>query len=699
MNVRGVPWPAAAVCLVPLSFPVAQLLPTGLPVPVVQAMTVASITLAIMTLVAHGQVAARGRVLSRSPMVAVLGLVVLAALVSTIAGVDPGRSTRLASDYLLGFLLTVVTILAAGGRRGTRFVTGCLCLVGGGVCLQGIATATSFEPHYGGALVENRATGIFGQPNELGAFAALTLILGLALFFSAGRREPMRFLAAACAVAGLAAVAISLSRGAWVGLALGLAVFVVLAPSVRRVVVSTALSAVLLAGLLLFAWPHQSLLSVLGERALSVVDGQRNPFDFRPQIWTEGLRQFEDHPWLGVGPGGFELLAHHSPSEVTAVAPDHAHSLAVTVAAEQGTIGLLAMCAAVGVTAYALSRAHRRDRVRRRRSRSGPEHTAASADQTMRAGVAAALATVLGQGLLDYPLRNAVLASSVWLCLGLLAAQTSTRAFVQPPGSAARSSPGPSGSPPPPAVPIPRWASSRRTLGEQMNDELIRHRAGLARPPRRRVVAAILPAAAFLAAAMGGIQAWPSSYVATSVVSFAPRPPTMMPADTVQLMAQKYAVIATSSPLVDAVGRAIGVGPDELSPSLSAAISPGSANLEISVVRRDRAQAVAAANAAAALVVERAGDDALTVADITAPAGGSDVVSKPPRSLLRVVSVVAAVVLGVVGWMLLSGRTRRRPDDATWRRPGDEPSLPVGRAAPRAEAVEVGRDSRRERDS
>jgi hypothetical protein len=40
------------------------------------------------------------------------------------------------------------------------------------------------------------------------------------------------------------------------------------------------------------------------------------------------------------------------------------------------------------------------------------------------ASVAAALAVVFGEGLLDYPLRNAVLASTVWLLVGLLAAAT-----------------------------------------------------------------------------------------------------------------------------------------------------------------------------------------------------------------------------------------------------------------------------------
>jgi hypothetical protein len=48
-------------------------------------------------------------------------------------------------------------------------------------------------------------------------------------------------------------------------------------------------------------------------------------------------------------------------------------------------------------------------------------------ERELLAGTAAALAVVLGQGLLDYPLRNPVLATMVWLLVGLLAAAVSGR--------------------------------------------------------------------------------------------------------------------------------------------------------------------------------------------------------------------------------------------------------------------------------
>jgi hypothetical protein len=48
-------------------------------------------------------------------------------------------------------------------------------------------------------------------------------------------------------------------------------------------------------------------------------------------------------------------------------------------------------------------------------------------DHELLAGAVTALAVVLGQRLLDYPLRNPVIATTVWLLVGLLAATVSRR--------------------------------------------------------------------------------------------------------------------------------------------------------------------------------------------------------------------------------------------------------------------------------
>jgi O-antigen ligase len=343
-------------------------------------------------------------------------------------------SVRLSGDYLLGLALAGATCLACADRRAIRAVIGCVCAVGTFICADGLIRAAPLQPHYGASVVDNRATGVFVQPNELGAFAAVIVILSVGLMLSARRGDVLRGdvlpgLAGVSLVVSAGALVITLSRSAWLGLVLGLVVVVVLAPSARRpVTAALTVTAATITSVLLI--PSSSpLLSIVADRAASFVDGQRNPYDFRPQIWLEALRQIAAHPWLGTGPGGYSVVAGRNPSRVAAVLPEHAHNLILTVAAEQGMVGVLAIGLTVGVAVVAVARYTGRQDVPAIRSPRAPV-----GDRELLASLAGALAVALGQGLLDHPLRNAVLATTVWLQLGLLAAILSNRGADQPGG-------------------------------------------------------------------------------------------------------------------------------------------------------------------------------------------------------------------------------------------------------------------------
>jgi hypothetical protein len=185
--------------------------------------------------------------------------------------------------------------------------------------------------------------------------------------------------------------------------------------------------------------------------------------------------------------------------------------------------------------------------------------------------------------------------------------------------------------------------------------------AVVARPRRRMAIIALLVGALPLAVGLGLIQAWPTRYAATSVVSFTPRPAAMAPADTLQLVGQKYVVIATSRATMQAASDTLGLNADDLAAGTVAALSPASVNLEIVVELPDREQAVAAANTVAALVVERAANDELIKVEQTSSAVAIEAVAKPPRGLLRAVSGVAAALLAGLVWTVLRGRSRVGP--------------------------------------
>jgi O-antigen ligase len=412
--VAGIRWPALAVCLIPLSFPIEQLDLAGLPLRVVQLAA-----LGVIGLVAIHQRIAHRPFLPRSALLFAAGLVVLSALVSTVVSVDPVAALRLDAGYLLGLALAATIAVACPDQRSLRLVVACTCAVGTVICAAGLSSASQLRSHYGGSVVDNRATGFFGQPNELGGFAAIMVVLTLALLFS-WRRGPMRLLLAASVLVSAAALVVSLSRGSWLGVGLGLAVLAVLAPVFRRPIVRGLVAVVAGATVAAVALPASPLVSIVVDRAASLVDGRRNPYDDRPAIWREALRQIAQRPVLGSGPGGYPVLALRSPSQVTTVAPSHAHDLGLTLTAEQGVLGLVALGIAVLVAVLAVARTLRWHDARQSAGRG-------SGERELLAGTAAALAVVLGQGLLDYPLRNPVLATMVWLLVGLLAAAVSGR--------------------------------------------------------------------------------------------------------------------------------------------------------------------------------------------------------------------------------------------------------------------------------
>src|SRR5437016_4260797 len=70
----------------------------------------------------------------------------------------------------------------------------------------------------------------------------------------------------------------------------------------------------------------------------------------------------------------------------------------------------------------------------------------------------------------------------------------------------------------------------------------------------------VVPAAAAFLAVLAGllaaVQAMPTRYAATSVVSFVPRPESAAAADTVQLVGEKYVVLARAPAVLETAGAA-----------------------------------------------------------------------------------------------------------------------------------------------
>ncbi|MCY4236010.1 MAG: IctB family putative bicarbonate transporter [Cyanobacteria bacterium MAG CAR2_bin_4] len=190
-----------------------------------------------------------------------------------------------------------------------------------------------------------RLYGSLGNPNLLGGYLVpvIPLAMGAALHW---RSWPSRLFAAV--TGGLAALALALtySRGAWLGLGAGLACFVLLwgwfaLPRLRGrrqavfwiLVVAALMGVVTLSG----------LLEPLQVRLLSALAGRGDSsINFRINVWMAAWRMAQDYALTGIGPGQDAFNRIYPLYQQPLFNALSAYSMPLELAVELGVAGLLA---------------------------------------------------------------------------------------------------------------------------------------------------------------------------------------------------------------------------------------------------------------------------------------------------------------------------------------------------------------------
>lgn len=333
------------------------------------------------------------------------------ALLATLSAVDTTAAIKQDANLVIGLLLALLAVTVVRDLAEVRALSWVLVAAGAVITAPSLLSAGDLSVAYGGAVVSNRLQGSFAQPNELGAFAMVVVLVGAGLLLGA-RSLRERLLAGLLVLPSLAALSLSLSRGAWIGAALAAAALVVLLPQARRAVLLAGVPLLLLAAALGAFAPEQPQVQVVGARLESLRDPAANPYDGRPRIWAEARREVALEPWTGHGPGSFPLVSTRSASDAQTVRADHAHDVLLTVAAEAG---LPAAALLVGLTVavgFAV-----RDALPR----------LPLPDAAVAAGLAAACVGIAGQGIVDFVQRNPVLLMTDFVVLGLLLAAVRSR--------------------------------------------------------------------------------------------------------------------------------------------------------------------------------------------------------------------------------------------------------------------------------
>jgi O-antigen ligase len=128
-----------------------------------------------------------------------------------------------------------------------------------------------------------------------------------------------------------AALVMTHTRGAWIGLMAGVAL--ILGFFQKRFLLALPV----VAAVIFLAAPE-----AVRERIRSIVDPQDVTARERLYMWGSGLQLIRDHPWTGVGMEGVERVysTYKHPNAVREQR-DHLHSNPIQVAAERGIIGLV----------------------------------------------------------------------------------------------------------------------------------------------------------------------------------------------------------------------------------------------------------------------------------------------------------------------------------------------------------------------
>lgn len=328
---------------------------------------------------------------------------------------DLGRAAVLGTWQILAAWLAVAIASLVDTQERLRAVLVAVLIGAIIVTATGLSGGFNQSGVFNGSIVDNRAMGVFSQPNEYGLYSAM--IWAFSLGMACLCRGWLQLLAGVCSVVSLAGLAASFSRGSWLGAVVAAIVMAALIPQTRRPQAIAITAAVTTLGASLVLIPYWQLPGLLMSRFLSIFSGESNPYDNRPALLAEGLRQWGEAPVFGIGPNMYPIESQTINSGTRTLQGQHAHNLIVTMGAEQGIVGLIALGLFVTAIVQAVRMARR---IAVPRTGSRPRHIPLGTAVTLAA--MGGLVSLAAAGLVDYPLRNALTRSTTWMLVGLLLA-------------------------------------------------------------------------------------------------------------------------------------------------------------------------------------------------------------------------------------------------------------------------------------
>ncbi|MEO6912508.1 MAG: O-antigen ligase family protein [Candidatus Baltobacteraceae bacterium] len=252
-----------------------------------------------------------------------------AALLSSLLGFDPAGGLLFIGIFGMGLIWHFTLMRFYGEPKVASAIFHAYVFSGAVSSVLAILMVLLRVPADQFTVGHGRAIGTFILPGELAGYLLIYLPVAFAIA-RATRRQSLRILAIAGLIGGLIAFVMTFSRAGWVGLAAAAAFYLFVRQRSRRYA-----AAFLAAGIV---------------AVLVVFNAHHNPSEnyTRISIWQAGIEMVRRFPLTGVGPFVFANiypLVRLPDGDATAF---HAHSFLLTVFAETGLVGILAVLYAWG---------------------------------------------------------------------------------------------------------------------------------------------------------------------------------------------------------------------------------------------------------------------------------------------------------------------------------------------------------------
>lgn len=197
-----------------------------------------------------------------------------------------------------------------------------------------------------------RASGFYGYPNHLSGFLEIALLLGLGVTFWSRWSATAKMLTGYICVMCLLGILVTLSRGGYISVVVGLLVFTLLSLVIVGRLGKERILALLIGGLILLGGIGFGVKQVMTRNVtLEQRAGQTLTVDLsRMRLWQAAWQQFRLKPAFGTGSGTYLYYGRQFRNVGLQTDPVHAHNEYFELLAEYGIVGII--CAVIFIETH-----------------------------------------------------------------------------------------------------------------------------------------------------------------------------------------------------------------------------------------------------------------------------------------------------------------------------------------------------------